>query len=196
MNKGLKRLGIAAAAVAVVALVGVARRVWAQSDNTPDRADLRKIAAAYEAAINHDDMDALKPYLSSDFTATMATGHKVKGAAEFAAYWKTMKELVGIRPGRHGSYSVAVEPIDTFFVGDYAFSFGTFKESLTADTGEEQRASRSYKFNSNWYAVSAREGNQWKLVSGRVVVDPFHSTFSEQKLSEIAALASSALKKG
>ena len=35
----------------------------------------------------------------------------------------------------------------------------------------------------------------WKLVSGRVVVDPFHTTFSDAKIQDIAAASAPAMRR-
>lgn len=196
MTKTWKRFGVASGIIAV-ALAGMfAHHVMAQpTDNAADKAALRQIKSAYENAINNDDMGSLSPFIASSFSATMATGQKVQSFDEFKAYWKTMKTLVGIGPNLRGKYEVSVEPIDSYFLGNYAFSFGTSKETLVTDVAvKDSRESKSYKFNSTWYSLCVKDGDLWKLMAGHVVVDPFHSTFSEAKVAEIASVAKAALK--
>jgi ketosteroid isomerase-like protein len=193
----LKRFGLAAGAVLALGLVAVtALHVSAQISTTDaDKQALRQIKVAYEDAVNRDDMTALAPHLASNFSAVMATGQKVNSLADFEAYWKTMKAQVGIGPKLTGKYTASLEPLDSIFLGGYAFSFGTSKETLVTDVpGPKGRESRNYAFNSNWYAVSTKDNGVWKLVAGRVVVDPFHTTFSEAKLQEIASAAAPAMK--
>jgi len=194
MKKNMKRLGLAA--VAILGLAAITAVVSAQTTTEADKQALRQIKVAYEDAVNRDDMTALAPHLASNFSAVMATGQKVNNAAEFASYWKTMKTLVGIGPNLTGKYTATLEPLDSIFVGGYAFSFGTSKETLVTDVaGPKGRESKNYAFNSNWYAVSTKENGVWKLVSGRVVVDPFHSTFSDAKIQEIASASAPAMKR-
>lgn len=196
MNKGLKR-ALLAAAVVVAGLAGVTALRASDEGTEADKQALRAIKSAYEMAVNQDNMAALAPHLASDFSATMATGHKVGSFDEFKAYWQTMKGLVGIGPGLQGKYEAALEPLDSVFVGDYAFSFGTSKETLKTDVAgaNGRRESSAYAFNSMWYAVSVKQNGSWKLRAARVVVDPFHSTFSEAKVQEIASVATAALTK-
>lgn len=196
MKKGL----IAAAAV-LVAGVAIAASVANENGTEADKAQLRAIGAAYEMAVNQDNMAALQNHLASGFTATMATGHQVKSFDEFRAYWQTMKGLVGIGAGLNGRYEAHLNPQDSIFVGDYAFSVGTSAETLVTDVpgaAGAPRVSNSYAFSSLWYAVSVKENGAWKLKSARVVVDPSHAVFSSAKLGEIAQLATTALtrKKG
>ncbi len=194
MNKIMKRAGLALGVCLVAVL---ALRVVAQVSTTEaDKLALRQIKVAYEDAVNRDDMTALAPHIAANFSAVMATGQKVTSMAEFEAYWKTMKELVGIGPKHTGKYTAALEPLDSIFLGGYAFSFGTAKESLVTDVvGPKGRESRNYAFNSNWYAVSEKDNGVWKLVAARVVVDPFHSTFSDAKIQEIATASIPAMKR-
>lgn len=198
MTQGLKRALLAAV---VVAAGAVAFAQVATSDGTEaDKTALRAIKTAYEMAVNQDNMGALQNHVAADFSATMATGHKVNGFAEFRGYWTTMKGLVGIGPGLQGRYEATLEPQETIFVGGYAFSAGTSKEFLKTDVvgANNRRESNEYRFNSLWYTVSAKENGVWKLKAARVVVDPFRSTFSDAKIGEIAGLATRALsaKKG
>lgn len=194
MNKIMKRVGIALGVCLVAAL---ALRVAAQITTTEaDKQALRQIKVAYEDAVNRDDMQALAPHLAANFSAVMATGQKVTNHAEFVAYWNTMKQLVGIGPKLHGKYTAALEPLDSIFLGGYAFSFGTAKETLVTDVaGPNGRVSNNYAFNSNWYAVSEKDNGVWKLVAARVVVDPFRTTFSDAKIQEIAAASTPAMKR-
>lgn len=198
MTKGLKRALLAAVVVAA-GIAGVSA-LRADEGTEADKQALRAIKTAYEMAVNQDNMGALQPHLASDFSATMATGHKVNNFNEFRGYWQTMKGLVGIGPGLQGRYEAQLEAQDSLFVGGYAFSFGTSRETLKTDVvgANGQRESNEYRFNSMWYAVSAKENGAWKLKAARVVVDPFRSTFSDAKLGEIASLATTALsrKKG
>lgn len=195
MNKMIKRAAVALGACLVAVL---ALRVAAQISTTEaDKQALRQIKVAYEDAVNRDDMQALAPHLASNFSAVMATGQKVNSHAEFAAYWSTMKQLVGIGPKLTGKYTAALEPLDSIFLGGYAFSFGTAKETLVTDVAGPKggRESKNYAFNSNWYAVSTKENGVWKLVAARVVVDPFRTTFSDAKIQEIAAVSAPAMKR-
>lgn len=198
MTKGLKRALLAAVVVAAgLAGVGALR---ANEGTEADKQALRDIKAAYEMAVNQDNMGALQSHVAADFTATMATGHKVNGFPEFRSYWTTMKGLVGIGAGLQGRYEAQLDPQETLFVGGYAFSAGTSREFLKTDVvgANNRRESNEYRFNSLWYTVSVKENGAWKLKAARVVVDPFRSTFSDAKLTEIASLAGTALtrKKG
>jgi ketosteroid isomerase-like protein len=194
MKKNMKRFGLAA--VAILGLAAITAVVSAQTTTDADKVALRQIKVAYEDAVNRDDMTALAPHLASNFSAVMATGQKVNSISEFQAYWTTMKDLVGIGKGKTGKYTASLEPLDSIFVGGYAFSFGTAKETLVTDVaGPKGRESKNYAFNSNWYAVSTKENGVWKLVSGRVVVDPFHTTFSDAKIQEIAQASAPAMKR-
>ncbi|MBI5247637.1 MAG: hypothetical protein HY923_10680 [Elusimicrobia bacterium] len=195
MTKRIKRFALALGAVLGLTLVAVtAHNVFAQTD--ADKAELRKIKVAYEDAVNRDDMTQLAPHIGSSFSATMATGQKVTSFNEFQTYWKTMKEIVGIGPKLRGQYTATLEPLDSIFVGGYAFSFGTAKEHLVTDVaGAKGRESKTYDFNSNWYAVSAKENGVWKLQAARIVVDPFHSTWSQAQIDGIAANSAPAMKK-
>jgi hypothetical protein len=195
MTKRLKRFGLAVGAVFALALVAVtALNVFAQNDE--DKQALRQIKTAYEDAVNHDDMTHLAPHIGTGFSAVMATGQKVTSFKEFQTYWETMKEIVGIGPNLRGKYTASLEPLDSIFLGGYAFSFGTAKETLITDVAVAKgRESKTYSFNSNWYAVSTKENGQWKLIAARIVVDPFNTTFSAAKITEIADNSAPAMKK-
>lgn len=198
MTKGLKRTLLAA--VVVAAGVAGVTALRANEGTEADRQALRAIKTAYEMAVNQDNMGALQNHVAADFSATMATGHKVANFAEFRSYWTTMKGLVGIGPGLQGRYEATLVPQETIFVGGYAFSAGTSQETLKTDVvgPNNRRESNEYRFNSLWYTVSTKENGAWKLKAARVVVDPFRTTFSDAKIGEIAALATRALgtKKG
>jgi hypothetical protein len=199
MTKGLKRALLAA--VVVAAGVAGVTALRANEGTEADKAALRDIKAAYEMAVNQDNMGALQNHVAaSGFSATMATGHKVNSFQEFRSYWTTMKGLVGIGAGLQGRYEATLQPQETLFVGGYAFSAGTSTEFLKTDVvgANNRRESNEYRFNSLWYTVSTKENGVWKLKAARVVVDPFRSTFSDAKLNEIASLATTALtpKKG
>ncbi len=199
MKTFAKRFGIGTAvALGALLMTYLAVHTMAQPASVDaDKQALRVIKAAYEDAINQDNFSTLAPHLAGSFSATMATGQKVNGAGEFEAYWKTMRELIGIGKGKAGRYTVKVEPIDTFFLNDYAFSFGTTKEDMVTDTVDKlgAKVSNSYRFNSMWFALSAKDNGAWKLMAGNITVDPFRTVFSESKVAEIRKLASAKLGK-
>lgn len=194
----IKRVAIAFAAALGVLLAGYgALRAQAQTpSHDADRQALRAILADYEQALNQDQFAKISQHLGSGFSATMATGQKVQSVQEFEDYWKAMKDLIGIGQGKQGRYQVEMKPIDTFFVSDYAASFGTSNEELRTDIqGKAGRESKHYRFNSMWFALSKKDGNGWKVVGGHIVVDPFRSTFSEAKVQEINKYATAKLGK-
>ena len=171
---------IALGVVAAILVGGAIRFATGQTGRAADHAALRKIAAAYEGALNSQDFDKLKPYLAPTLSAVMATGNEVTSPAEFKAYLTKVNTLIGI--GKGGSYQVKVNPIATHFEGAYGYSFGTTDEILKTDAGAE------YRYHSMWMARSRKFKDGWKLIGGRVVVDPFNQAFTPEHLQAIAKL--------
>lgn len=183
-SRGFKRFAFALAGVLTL---GLGAHIHAQTDRQDDHNALRTIKAAYEDALNNGNFAALTPYLAGDLSAVMATGEKVASPAEFRAYFAKMKTLMKIGSG--GAYSVKVEPFATDFTGSgSAVSFGTTTESLQLPGG------RPREYRSYWVVTARKEGAQWKLAGGRMVVDPHNHTFTADEIKQISGLAQAAGK--
>ena len=182
--RGFKRFAFI---VAGFLTLGLGVHIHAQADREDDHNALRAIKASYEDALNHGNFDALMPYLAADLSATMATGEKVSSPSQFRAYFAKMKNLMKI--GNGGAYSVKVEPFATDFTGaGSAVSFGTTDESLQLPGGQAR------EYHSYWVITARKEGAQWKLTGGRMVVDPHNTTFTADEIKQISGLAQAAGK--
>lgn len=76
-----------------------------------DYAAIMRVKAAYEKALNEDDLDKLVPFLGNGFVGRMVTGDRITGARELRAHWDKVKRV--IRRGRSGgSYRIRLLPDD------------------------------------------------------------------------------------
>ncbi len=114
------------------------------------------IRAAYEAALNNDDMDKIIPYMDPDFMGAMVTGDEIRGPEGLREFWSKVKSV--IRQGRPGgSYKVRLLTEDFRVDGDRAFARGRTEEEVVTGRGIE------LKYQSMWSVELARSQGRWTL---------------------------------
>ena len=143
-----------------------------RADEEADHAELRKIKAAYEEAVNKADPTKIAPYLSENVTGVMITGEEVKGFAGLEAYWKKIQQLMG--PG--GTYHVKVNADSTEFHGDVSISRGNTEDVVKLASGTE------FRFTSFWTAVCRKENGAWKVVRMQATMDPVDNVFVKARV--------------
>ena len=152
------------------ALLFASTDMWA--DEEANHAELRKIKAAYEEAVNKADPTKIAPYLSENVTGVMITGEEVKGFAGLEAYWKKIQQLMG--PG--GTYHVKVNADSTEFHGDVSISRGNTEDVVKLASGTE------FRFTSFWTAVCRKENGAWKVVRMQATMDPVDNVFVKARV--------------
>lgn len=114
------------------------------------------IRAAYEAALNNDDIDRIIPHMDPNFIGAMVTGDEVRGPEGLREFWAKVKAV--IRQGRPGgSYRVRLLPEDFRVDGDRATARGRTQEEVTTGRGIE------IKYQSMWNVELGRVGGRWVL---------------------------------
>lgn len=139
----------------------------ARADEEAERAALRQIKAAYEDAVNHDQVAAFAPHLAADATGVMLTDEEISGAAGLEAYWRKIKTLIGAG----GSYHVAVNVDKTDLRGVVAISRGTTNDEVKTAAGKE------FRWQSHWTAVLVQDAGAWKVTRLHASMDPLHNPF-------------------
>jgi ketosteroid isomerase-like protein len=132
-----------------------------------DRAALRQLRGAYEAAISNNRIDDLAPLLHDDFHGVMVTGRAVTGLAGLKQYWTDMRALMG----EGGRYTTALKPETSVFVGDLAMARGTSDDVVTTSSGE-------FHFTTQWTAVLQKVNGQWKVRLAHGSMDPVDNAFT------------------
>jgi ketosteroid isomerase-like protein len=143
-----------------------AQTCLAQSDE-PDRAELRKMKAVYEEAINSNNLEKLQPFLAEGFTGVMVSGEEVKSFSDMKAYWEKMKDLIG----SNGTYHVAVNTDLTEFHGEVAVSRGITDEQVKTSKGSD------YMYHALWTAICIKKDGQWKVLRIHSAMDPIQNVF-------------------
>jgi ketosteroid isomerase-like protein len=132
-----------------------------------DRAALRQVGAAYQAAIRDNRIDDLAPLLHDDFHAVMVTGRAVTGFAGIKQYWADMRALMG----EGGRYTTTLKPETSVFLGDLALARGTSDDVVVTDRGE-------FRFTGAWTAVLQKVNGQWKVRLAHGSMDPVDNAFT------------------
>jgi ketosteroid isomerase-like protein len=132
-----------------------------------DRAALRAIGAAYEAAIRANRIDDLGPLLHDDFHGVMVTGRTVTGLAGLKQYWADMHALMG----EGGRYTTTLKPETSTFVGDVALARGSSDDVVVTSSGE-------FRFTGQWTAVLQKVDGQWKVRQAHGSMDPVDNAFT------------------
>src|SRR5439155_859252 len=121
--------------------------IAACADDDADRAALREIKAAYEQAVNSNDLSKIAPHLADGVTGVMVTAEEIKSFKDLESYWQKIKGLIGAG----GSYHVTVNVDKTDIVGDIAVSRGSTDDFVHSNAG------RDFKFKSFWTSVCRKE---------------------------------------
>lgn len=184
---GMALYGICAAALGAGVTIYAGAATSAPSK---DSADVLEIRNAYVSALNSGDASALMGYLDSNLQATMATGEEIKSAAEFKAYVEKMRDLIGLDRG--GSYQIlSIDTAKKSFFSDMAYAHGTTREKVEA-VDKKGKKGQLYEYESEWEAWLRKGADgKWKLISGKINIDPKGRAFTPQALAKIKALANS-----
>jgi len=143
-----------------------------KADDEADHDALRKIKAAYEEAVNSNDLSKIEPYLAESVTGVMVTGEEIVGFKGLQSYWEKMKALIG--PG--GTFKVTVNAEKSDLFGDIAVSRGTTDELVRTGAGKE------FKFSSLWTSVCRKQNGEWKVVRVHAAMDPINNVFVKTEL--------------
>lgn len=157
-------------------LLGLAAAAPAWGGEAEDHEALRQLKAQYEDAVNHGQIDRLKPHLAGEFSGVMVTGEPVKGYEELAAYWKRIQDLMGAG----GTYTVALDAETSALLGDVAVAQGSARDLVRTEAGKE------YRFPSHWTAVLVRREGAWKLLRVQASMDPVGNPFVKAAVKEAA----------
>lgn len=185
-------LSAAALGAAVTLYAGTANL---DNSRKEDHAEIIKIKDAYVKALNSGDADAVMEHLAPDLDAVMATGEEVKSAAEFKAYVDKMRAILGLERG--GRYAIdEIKVGRTLLHKDSAASYGTTKEHVQA-VDEKGKQGKFYEYETEWEAwLSKGADGKWRLIGGRVTVDPTQRVFAPETLAKIRKISKEFGKKG
>ena len=156
-------------ALGIVMVGGLLMHALTNAGHEQDRADLLKLKASYEKALNSGDFTDLKTGLDKDFTYTTILGNEIKSAAEFENAYKAIQTVIGANKG--GSYKITVTPAlgkSNFWSKngeEFAFTRGTTEETVvTAEDQAGKIVKKSNAFGSLWFATAHKDAGTWKLV--------------------------------
>src|SRR5262249_3696394 len=128
---------------------------------------LRQLRAVYETAVRDGNIDALGPYLASDFHGVMVTGRVVKNLDDLKRYWHDIRSLIG----EGGTYTTHVNPELSVLLGDVALARGTTDDVVVTDRRQE------FRFTSNWTMTLRKENGGWKIRQVQASMDPVDNAF-------------------
>jgi len=147
----------------MLAAVFAALPLQAAEERHADHEQLRELRKVFEAAVNANDLDKLKPYLADHFSIVTFTDREFTDFTSFKARWQlTRDEMV-----HGGSYVMDLNPKLSTFIGDVAICSGNAKSRLTTGDG------KSFEFTSKWTVICQKQNGQWKVVRGHCSLDPF-----------------------
>ena len=132
--------------------------VMAQDQRTADHDQLRELMRRGAEALNTRKLDAMAPYLHSDFTVVTVDNRKLRGLTEFKQYWN------GLFEGKDAVLrSIETKPeaddLSRFLDDNTGLSFGTSDDRYTFNDGDVRQ------MKSRWSAVVQKDGDAWKIVS-------------------------------
>jgi uncharacterized protein (TIGR02246 family) len=138
----MKRISVAVAVAAVLAIVVVSGVVQGQSKTDPI---LNKLATEWSAAYNAKDAAKVAGMYTSDAVFMPPTQPMVKGRAAIEAMFK--KEF------QEGSTNIKLTPVESAISGSQAFEAGT--STVTVPGGRTESG--------KYLVVFAQEGGTWKI---------------------------------
>jgi ketosteroid isomerase-like protein len=128
---------------------------------------LRQLRAVYEKAVRDGNIDALAPYLASDFHGVMVTGRVVKSLDDLKRYWSDIRSLIG----DGGTYTTTVNPELSVLLGDFALARGTTADVVVTNRRQE------FRFASNWTMTLHKDNGGWKIRQVQASMDPVDNAF-------------------
>ncbi len=114
------------------------------------------ISAAYEAALNNDDIGKIIPHMDPNFMGAMVTGDDVRGPEGLREFWAKVKSVIR-QGGRGGRYKVRLLTEDFRVDGNRAFARGRTEEEVVTGRGIE------LKYQSMWSVELGRVDGRWVL---------------------------------
>ena len=137
---------------------------------------LRGMKAAFEEAVNNNQMAAFAPYLDEDFSVVTFTDREFTDFEAFKARWQqTRDEML-----QGGAYSVELLPERSQIIGDIAITRGDSKNTMTTGSGEE------FTFTAHWTAVCRKTDGKWKILRGHNSLDPFGNPMLRSGVKKLA----------
>jgi ketosteroid isomerase-like protein len=138
--------------------------LFAQDD--PQEAEheaLRGIKAAFENAVNNNQMELIEPFLDKDFSVVTFTDREFSDFEKFKERWqKTRTEML-----EGGTYSIKLVPDRSQIIGDIAITKGNSENVMINGNGQE------FKFSAHWTAVCRKTDGKWRILRGHNSLDPF-----------------------
>jgi ketosteroid isomerase-like protein len=160
--------------VAILALMPVT--AVAQEENKADHDALRNIRRIAEDAINRNDLDTIRPYLTPEFSIVTFTDREFTDFDSFKTQWaKTRSKMLGER----GSFKVDLDPELSVIKGDIALCRGNAKNTLVDDSG------KVYEFTSHWTATCQKVGGKWLIERAHNSLEPFHNPILEHAVRSL-----------
>ena len=160
--------------VAILALMPVT--AVAQEENKADHDALRNIRRIAEDAINRNDLDTIRPYLTPEFSIVTFTDREFTDFDSFKTQWaKTRSKMLGER----GSFKVDLDPELSVIKGDIALCRGNAKNALVDDSG------KVYEFTSHWTATCQKVGGKWLIERAHNSLEPFHNPILEHAVRSL-----------
>lgn len=146
------------------AFLGFSSAVVAADDagRAADHDALRKLRAAYEDAVNSNDLAKLKPLLADGFTGVMISGEEIKSFEDLQTFWKKAWDMLGAG----GRYHVKVITDQTDFAGDLGISRGYTEELFHTAAGKD------YAVQARWTAITRKQNGEWKVFRIQGSVNP------------------------
>ena len=158
-----------------VLLSSVATLAQDDSDEAEHEA-LRGLKAAFEHAVNMNDMDTIAPFLDDGFSVVTFTDREFTDFETFKSRWQqTREEML-----QGGTYSIKLLPVRSTIMGDIAITRGDSENIMVTGKGEV------FKFTSHWTAVCKKTDGQWKILRGHNSLDPFGNPMLKSGVKDIA----------
>jgi ketosteroid isomerase-like protein len=122
----------------------------APADTVDQEAAVNEVPAAYEAAYNAGDAEAVIALYDEDFVE-----YNPEGTMDYAAVTTALRDTAGIPPG--SQLTITTESLTVAEAGDYAFGHGSTSYTATGPDGMPIAG------NDRWLGVFRNVDGEWKL---------------------------------
>jgi ketosteroid isomerase-like protein len=131
--------------------------LFAQAQEDPARAELRRLGASLLAAMNQGEVEAQLGYLHPNVVVTWPDAEVSRGVPAVREYLQRMKD----GKGKVEKFSVepTVDEPGLIYGGDTAVAFGSAREQLTLANG------RLLAVMGRWSATLVKQDGQWLVAS-------------------------------
>jgi len=134
-----------------------------------EREKLREIQAVFEAAVENNTIDDLRPYTDTEFSFVSLSDRSFSDFDTFSLQWGlTRKQMVG-----SGRFTTHLNPQPSLFCGDIAICYGNSENKMLNSKGQ------IFDFTSHWTVVFRRKDGEWKVLRAHNSLNPFSNPMTK-----------------